>query len=95
MKSDCWELFRGNIGNVIDDNNDSDIVVIDGVSYDIGEEICPIEQFEFEPEQLTLYRVDAGYCGKGCYSGVVQKENEMFWLDIVCEGTVSRLIKLI
>ena len=83
-------LFEGKVGNVMDENDfESKYGVSDEFDFE-GDVICDIDEFDFSDcEYIDLNKSD-GYRGVGCYEGIVKKNNELYYLDIINDGVVWR-----
>lgn len=81
-----YKLFGGEIGEVRDYDDwdeERDMISIDGVDYQLGEEVGDIDTFLnlVGTEGLVLFRTD-GYRGLGCYSGYIKHGEDEYTLDI-------------
>lgn len=85
-KYNVYELFDGEVGNVMNENEFNKKFG----KFNGGEDICDIESFDFENSEIYLCKVD-GYRGEGCYDGIVVKDGKSYFLDIVSEGVVCEL----
>lgn len=90
---DFYKLFNGEIGKVIHEefwNEDDGTLLIDGKQYEVSEEVCSIDDFNFEEKDLFLLWSEEGYRGDGCYSGYVKREDGVYYLDIINEYMVLK-----
>lgn len=89
------KLINGLIGRVIYEGvdegeftwDDEGNVYVEGKLLYVGEEVCGIDEFVFDEKDLVVIMGD-GYRGECCYNGMVKKDDEWYWLDIVGEYMV-------
>lgn len=82
------DLFDGNVGIVMSKSKFNNKFG----EFESGEEIEMIEYFNFDDGELFLSKGN-GYRGVGCYEGVFVKGNEKYYVDVINEGVVCKLIK--
>ena len=95
MKKD--DYFMKLFGKKNDGNRkylDEGVIVIDGVSFDLGEDEWDLEVFfEGKDEENFVGFWDEGYRGEGNYDGLYFEGDEKYYVDVINDGVVINLIE--
>ena len=92
IKLNVVDLFDGNVEGCKFINEDYLSNILD-MGFDLvfdGMEGVEIEEFDFSGCEVMLVKSE-GYRGVGCYDGLVVKDGENYYIDIVSEGVVFKI----
>jgi hypothetical protein len=96
--NDLYEkIVDGKVGNVInkdDWDEEKDLGVHKGKYWSVEQEVADIDTFlkHRDLSNLTLYRSE-GYRGVMCYSGWYEEDDDMYWLDVINDYMVYRVVE--